>query len=485
MKLGSLFDGSGGFPLAGIQLGIEPVWASEIEPFPIRVTTKRIPQMKHYGNIMDMNGAKIEPVDIITFGSPCVDLSVAGKREGLQAERSGLFFEAIRVIKEMKEATNGVYPKYIVWENVCGAFSSNKGEDFRAVLESICQIADETVSIPKPDKWTSAGSIVGDGYSVAWRVLNAEHFGVPQRRRRIFLVASFGKSSAADIMFREVLPESQGLRGDPEASGTQGQTVAGDFKDGTGAADYTLRVRCGKPGGGKGALIQENKAGTLATNNDQTLFQKICLNDQGESYMEISENVTGTLRAQMGGHQPIILDKPICYCVNSMKSPNPHSGIYEADTSRTLDCKGGNPACNQGGMVICYGVNGDKAGTYDFSVLENQSPTMIAKGPNAVRSNYIVRRLTPVECARLQGFPDWWCSGLESDPTEEDIDWWYEVFETRRKAMGKSTKPKSRKQIEKWLKNPHSDYAEYKMWGNGVALPCVYYVLKGIVCQDR
>ena len=174
LTLGSLFDGSGGFPLGGLISGIAPVWASEIEPFPIRVTTKRLPFMKHYGDVSRMDGGSIEPVDIITFGSPCQDMSIAGKREGLDGNRSGLFYEAVRIIKEMRCATNGKYPRYIVWENVPGAFSSNKGEDFRCVLESVCRIANETVSVPSVKKWQSAGSIVGDGYSVAWRVLDAQ-----------------------------------------------------------------------------------------------------------------------------------------------------------------------------------------------------------------------------------------------------------------------------------------------------------------------
>ena len=174
LTLGSLFDGSGGFPLAGLLSGITPVWASEIEPFPIRVTTKRLPFMKHYGDISAMNGAEIEPVDIITFGSPCQDMSVAGRRAGLDGSRSNLFYEAVRIIKEMRCATNGEYPRYIVWENVPGAFSSNKGDDFRCVLESVCQIKDETAVIPQPDKWQPAGEIVGDDYSIAWRVMDAQ-----------------------------------------------------------------------------------------------------------------------------------------------------------------------------------------------------------------------------------------------------------------------------------------------------------------------
>lgn len=168
MKLGSLFDGSGGFPLGAVLNGIEPVWASEIEPFPIRVTTRRFPNMKHYGNVAEIDGGKVEPVDIITFGSPCQDMSIAGKRAGLDGSRSNLFYEAVRIIKEMRKSTNGIYPRYAVWENVAGAFSSNKGEDFRCVLEAMCRISDEEVYVPSADKWQQAGCILGGHYSIAW-----------------------------------------------------------------------------------------------------------------------------------------------------------------------------------------------------------------------------------------------------------------------------------------------------------------------------
>ena len=208
ITLGSLFDGSGGFPLGGVLAGITPIWSSEIEPFPIRVTTARFPNMKHYGDISTIDGSELEPVDIISFGSPCQNLSVAGKREGLDGDRSSLFYEAIRIVKEMREATNGKYPRYIVWENVPGAFSSNKGEDFKAVLTEICKVKDKQVSISKPAKWENAGRIMGDGFSIAWRLLDAQYWGVPQRRQRIYLVADFDGGSAGKILF-----ESEGLSG--------------------------------------------------------------------------------------------------------------------------------------------------------------------------------------------------------------------------------------------------------------------------------
>lgn len=198
MTLGSLFDGSGGFPLGGMLAGITPVWASEIEPFPIRVTTKRLPFMKHYGNVSEMDGGKVEPVDIITFGSPCQDMSVAGKRAGLEGSRSNLFYEAVRIIKEMRNATGDEYPKWACWENVPGAFSSSGGEDFRCVLESLCGVIDESVSIPKPKKWANAGEILGDSYSLAWRVLDAQFWGVPQRRKRMAILRLTSGSCTAD-----------------------------------------------------------------------------------------------------------------------------------------------------------------------------------------------------------------------------------------------------------------------------------------------
>lgn len=205
LKMGSLFDGSGGFPLAASMCGIQPIWASEIEKFPIEVTTKRFPNMKHLGDVTKINGNEIEPVDLITFGSPCQDLSVAGKRAGLSGERSGLFMEAIRIIKEMRNGRTDdiIQPRFALWENVPGAFSSNKGEDFRAVLEEFCKVKDSSAVVPKPKdgKWSDSGCILGDGYSIAWRVLDAQFWGVPQRRRRIFLVADFDGERAGEILF--------------------------------------------------------------------------------------------------------------------------------------------------------------------------------------------------------------------------------------------------------------------------------------------
>ena len=589
LTLGSLFDGSGDFPLGGLISGITPLWASEVEPFPIRVTTKRLPQMKHYGDVSAQNGADLPPVDIITFGSPCQDMSVAGKRRGLDGERSSLFYQAVRIVKEMRCKTNGKYPRFVVWENVQGAFSSNKGEDFRAVLSSLCKIKREDYAVPElPNgKWDNAGCIMGEDFSLAWRLFDAQYWGVPQRRKRIYLVADLDGGSAGKILFESegvsgYTPQDfrswQGTAGSAEESvgasslclndqGGQRMDVTEDFSATLRAASNhpplvfenhsqdtrykgplsvaqtvsstygmggnnqpfvletpkTLKIRSGCEGGGKGALVQENKSATLSCNNDQTVFV------------------------------------PKCYGIcskdsNSMKSDNPHSGFYEAETSRCLDANGDNPSCNQGGMAVVavqgsmigraekngpqgsgigedvsftlntadrhavafsqeaydkyvendtgsslrasggmYGggsetlVYSTSKNSYHTEAEENLANTLVAtdyKDPPTVAEEpqYIIRRLTPTECARLQGFPDWWCDDLGTEnPTEEDIAYWSEVFENHRKIMGTSTKPKTEKQIIKWLKDPYSDAAEYKMWGNGVALPNVVFVLSGIV----
>ena len=712
LTLGSLFDGSGGFPLGGLMAGITPVWASEVEPFPIRVTAKRLPFMKHYGDITAMDGGKVEPVDIITFGSPCQDMSVAGRRDGLDGSRSSLFYEAVRIIKEMRCATGGKYPRYIVWENVPGAFSSNKGEDFKAVLEAVIGIVqpDTQVSMPEKARWPYADLYLGDGWSVAYRTLDAQYWGVPQRRRRIYLVADLAGRGAGKILF-----ESEGLSGysaegfrswqraagsletcigatgfdgyngslTDETSATLGgncgmstgrngvvlndqggdrmevsenvaatlraethghppcvvesagfctehsaksrtigyeeecsptlragtvpaavalenypidgrikvqedgnvQTLTSRMGTGGNNVPLVMKIRSGCEGGGKGALIQTDKSATLSCNNDQTLFEP-CSWDGGQVSPTLTkQNVGGSQRMPDKDNFNCVL-QPFGICSkdsNSMKSDNPHSGIYEAETSRTLDANGGNPSCNQGGIavvaftqnqrdevrdlgdrsaVVCAnagtkqqtfvlqgsmigrddkngpqgdGVNEDVSFTLNtvdrhavyamttgsFTQVEKETsptimardykdpnavcygigrdtfnqgqnakfaptfeeelqPTLVAKGPGAIQSGYTVRRLTPTECARLQGFPDNWCADLGTEkPSDEERYFWHKVFKTYAAVSG--CKMKSDSQIAKWLRNPHSDAAEYKMWGNGVALPCVWFVLAGIV----
>ena len=211
ITIGSLFDGIGGFPLAAVRSGIELLWASEIETFPIDVTKTHFPTMLHVGDITKINGAELPPVDIICGGSPCQDLSVAGARAGLAGERSGLFMEQIRVIKEMRDADrkrgrtgNAVRPRFGCWENVPGAFSSATGDDFQAVLEEFLHVEEPYLHVIRPPtgRWEYTGAVLGTRSCVAWTTWDAQYFGVPQRRRRIFLIADFSGYSPIQILFK-------------------------------------------------------------------------------------------------------------------------------------------------------------------------------------------------------------------------------------------------------------------------------------------
>lgn len=836
-KLGSLFDGSGGFPLAGALCGIEPTWAAEVEPYPIAVTRSRFdgdadtpllkmvrkhhPELKlisvHLGNVCEINGAEIEPVDIITFGSPCQDLSVAGKRAGLkhaangdeETTRSGLFMEAVRIIKEMREATNGRYPTFALWENVPGAFSSNNGEDFRVVCEELIKIVEPTAVMPSVPKggWAYADSYCGDRWSLAYRVFDAQYWGVPQRRRRIHLVVDFRGERA-----REVLFEREGVRGYFAQVRAPWQTAAGDAQNCVGADDragevfdgyngdltgdvsatlgvncgvstgrngviergrgldavkpicmatqqggaeirtddkaptvtaaagmsgnnqpvvaYTLKIRSGcaidsaGKAAGKGPLVQVDKAATLSTVQDQYLFAPaaygVTTKGNGDAFISEERHTSlGCGGGQAGQGYPCAM-QPTAYSFdslasNSMKSSNPHSGCRQVEVAKTLDTTDPNPSKNQGGIAIveavkCYDIgearlrtpseyteisptltarcgtggnnvpaviyktydargNGDgeiantltgdhnnritdytsvvvesamvfdgssvtspinasnpqpgapchtlstdsrnyvvyeeqpvyclqgngidRADTagcngagwregasytlntidrpavvyavdqgggkssanvsentaptlctthggepavaygldrasfnqgqnakFDFSVTEEQQPTLVAKGPGAVaylasgkqttgtlmasmatkqclgdqeafsgdyhiieerKIHYIVRRLTPTECARLQGFDDRWGDINHKDSfTDEEYLFWLDVRNTHAAINGKAVKDYTKEQMLKWYNNLHTDSAEYKMWGNGIALPPALYCMQGI-----
>lgn len=550
--------------------------------------------MVHLGDITKMSGYTIPPVDVVTFGSPCQDLSIAGKRAGMAGERSGLFSEAVRIIREMRYATFGAYPKYAVWENVPGAFSSNKGEDFHAVLQSLCRVIDPDATIPRPTdarggiKWPRAGAILADHYSLAWRTMDAQHWGVPQRRLRISLVLDLTGGRAGEVLFE---PES--LRGHFAPGVTPGQATAGTVENGAGTADctdaipvnlqiatrhkslgertglgvgragdaaytlqeghehgvccpdiakaYTLKIRSGCEGGGKGALVQTEKSATLSTLQDQTLF----VAEQPKAYSFDS------------------------LASNSMKSSNPHSGCREVEIAKTLDTSPPDPAKNQGGIAIldalpfdttqitspqngsnphfgdpCHPLaatahppaavclnyinpvaepliydargNGDgitsptmtgdhNSRVTDYTAITLQGDTVAGalpardyKGPGRADSlgrviaqpvgadlyngnltgdkavtlttatgqggantgpsviekiiHWIVRRLTPTECERLQGYPDGWT----------DLGDWVD-------SKGKAHKA--------------ADTPRYKALGNSIALPQWYYVLGGI--SDR
>lgn len=736
LTLGSLFDGSGGVPLGGILAGIEPKWSSEIEPFPVLVTHKRLPGVKHYGDVSTLNGAELPPVDIITFGSPCQDLSIAGKRAGIHdGDRSNLFFQAIRIIKEMRNATNGRYPRYCVWENVPGAFSSNGGDDFKAVLEAVIGVKEKGIEVPAPEnhRWAKSDVYLGDGWSVAYRVFDAQYWGVPQRRARIYLVADFAGGSAGEILFKSegvsgYTPQGfrawQGAAGGAEegtgetggrsdtgggtlcvncqgtagvgitedkalalvaqdhgnhpavlhavgidgynaavtddtaatlgvncgmSTGRNGVLQAAGFstehsakarsigyeeevsptlragvvpaalsvenhptdgrvkireddtcqtlcnRAGTGgnnvplvAEPITLKIRSGCEGGGKGALWQTDKSATLATNNDQTLFQPeikafgVCSKHSNAMMSDnphsgFYEAKTSRTLDQSGGHAISSNQGGICVVApapetfdvrfTSDGTKNARGHCYPTDISRCLDTSEGSPDSNHGGVAVValepgaasrvgghvysdgksgtlranagdnhqavvvaepetYALQGSMIGRSDkngpqgdginedvcftlntsdrhaiaapdpsftisrdnhFAVSEDVSVTAVARGPATVAAPadhyctsknshhtvaaheqantlvasdwkdpplvndllndepvYIVRRLTPVECARLQGFPDWWCADLAiPDPSDEEIAFWMEVWETWRQITNPKQIPEN------------------------------------------
>lgn len=506
--------------------------------------------MKHLGDITKINGAEIEIVDVITGGSPCQDLSIAGKRTGLAGARSGLFMEQTRIVKEMREhdresgrTGDMVRPRFMVWENVPGAFSSNKGRDFAAVLEEIIRIAEpEAPDIEVPEKgWNTWGGYhdeVGGRWSVAWRVHDAQYWGVPQRRRRISIVADFGGDTAGEILF-----ERKSVSGHPAESGTAGERLAGNAESG---ASYAVRIRGGCDGGGKGALVQEDKSGTLGTGNDQTIF---CLQGNGID------------RADTAGCNGKGWREDTSYTLNTIDRPAVCAGVrcltpWEAQSARVYDQDGAWHSLNaneNGGMardsVLCAGFKagqGAQAGGIGYSEEvsptltaapsgTNQTPAVVAldmshacdvirdcgeiapslqarmgTGGNQVPLTYqdvtgtlspgahsgsyngqdayndmlvcgatpevahalrakascayredaetypvqnmVVRRLTPLECERLQGYPDGWT----------DIGEWCD-------SKGKRHKD--------------ADSPRYKALGNSIALPFWNFLAKRISAQ--
>jgi DNA (cytosine-5)-methyltransferase 1 len=336
--------------------------------------------MKHLGDITKIHGDQIEPVDCITFGSPCQDLSIAGRRAGLAGERSGLFMEAVRIIKEMRSSTNGLHPTFAIWENVPGAFSSNGGEDFRAVLEELARIEQPDVSIPRPSgrggRWSKAGAISGDGWSLAWRQLDSQYFGVAQRRKRIALIIDLGGQRAGEVLF-----ERTSLSRHPDPCIPTWQEVTG-------------------------------AAGSRIAGNDRPVP---VLNDQGGGVMDASYNIIGTLRAAEHGHQPIVFESNAQPVV--LESNQVHATATQTGICPTLSASMG-----MGGGYI---------------------PMVTNKAEKTI--HWIVRRLTPVECERLQGYPDGWT----------DIGEWVD-------SKGK--------------KHKYADSPRYKALGNSIALPQWFWI---------
>jgi DNA (cytosine-5)-methyltransferase 1 len=473
LTLGSLFNGIGGWILAGEKYGIKTLWESEIDEYCQAVTHHHFPDVKQLGDITKIKVEDLPPVDIICAGSPCQDLSVAGKRAGLEGERSGLFHTAIRLVHELRARTGK--PRYFVWENVPGAFSSNKGLDFRAVLE---EISETEIPMPKDNKWAPAGVVEWDGGSICWRTLDAQYWGVPQRRKRIFLVADFGEQSAGEILF-----ERKSLYGDTSECERKGQDLATDAGTGTNCTGWdayqhhnwreseqfgtltsestnhvrgdtplvsskacTLSMRSGKPGGGKDPLVKEELSLALSTQNTQTVFtggfkyrngakarsigyadeqaptletsQNVaiyntpivqCLNDQGGSVMDVSDKAA-TLRAQSHGHEPIV------HTIGGDKIPKGY-------------------CCSMG--------HDQRASTYPCEIADSLMASDYKQPPIANDTAKTVRKLTPTECERLQGLPDGY---------------------TNIEFNGK----------------PAPDSRRYKALGNGMAQPCADYVIQRI-----
>jgi DNA (cytosine-5)-methyltransferase 1 len=518
--------------------------------------------MKHLGDITKINGAEIEAVDVITGGSPCQDLSIAGKRAGLAGARSGLFMEQVRIVKEMREhdRANGrtgdmVRPRFMVWENVPGAFSSNKGRDFAAVLEEIIRIAEpEAPNIEVPEKgWNTWGGYhdeVGGRWSVAWRVHDAQHWGVPQRRRRISVVADFGGDTAGEILF-----ERKSVSGHPAESGTARERLAGNAESG---ASYAVRIRGGCEGGGKGSLVQEDKSGTLGIGNDQTIFQN-CLTQWDCQSKRIfgTEGASPTLQGGVGGG----VNNPAIFCMGTQQGG---AEVRGDDRAPTLTASAGMSGNNQ--PVVCAGFklgNSEKARSIGYA--EEQSPTLNAECggnkpavvaldmshacdvirdcgevvpslqarmgtggnqvpltyqmqgfgdyregdvassckqrdfkdgtdlvcsvdcrnfceggetngtlqaksnggisynlQNTVRTGMVVRRLTPMECERLQGYPDGWTDIGEWYDGQTGEGYWVDSLGKRHKT---------------------ADSPRYKALGNSIALPFWDFLAKRISAQ--
>lgn len=559
-KIGSLFDGSGGFPLAGAMCGFVPTWAAEVEPYPIAVTRSRFPNMKHIGDVSKLNGADIEPVDIICGGSPCQDLSVAGKRCGLkhiengdeETTRSGLFMEMVRIIKEMRNETNGEYPTFVIWENVPGAFSSNNGNDFRLVLEEFIKIAEPQAVMPAVPKggWAYADCYCGDGWSLAYRVFDAQYWGVPQRRRRIHLVLDLRGERAGKILF-----EREGLRGCFTEGRTPWQETTADAERSVGGNCKSLCLNpldcqskriyqpdgvyptlpamdCGgmnnqavcypineqialrykKLGEKTGFGIGENGAPafTILANHPRAVCFKSGNGAKARS-LGLSERVSPTLNSEAGGNAV----PSVCFDArgngDGMHCPTLIGDHENRVTDYTIICLQGNAidrsdtaGCNGKGWndktaytlntidrpAVAFSIQGfgdykdsRVASTFRACGFKNGTVRVVdvSDGQSKPLRKYIIRRLTPTECSRLQGFPDGWGHIVKKQSfTSDEYKFWLNVRNIHAAINGKTVKDYTEAQMVKWYNKLHTDSAEYKMWGNGIALPPALYCMQGI-----
>ena len=518
LTLGSLFDGIGGFCYAagipsGIDTGctIKPLWAAEVEPNCIDITRYRFKDVMHVGSVTELKGDEIQPVDIITFGSPCQDLSIAGKRKGLKGNRSGLFTHAIRIIREMRLATNGKYPTFIIWENVPGAFSSNNGEDFRAVLE---KVTNANIPMPASGKWATAGMVRGGEVDTAWRVLDAQYWGVPQRRRRIALVADFGGLTAPEILFeRESLQRNTDPCGtswkaapSPAESsfavsinnrgsfyGDKAETLRAESHGALPTA-YCIQGNCidrALTAGCNGKGWTENVSYTLNTVDRPAVVP--LLNDQGGSSLTGNDaaTVAPTIRAEMHGNVPAVVFSDVASTLRAGAGAPKHNSdvkgrLVLAFENHGQDTRFKGPADVSQTVSATFGMGG------------NNTPLVVSKGPGAVcigngqtsqlkvsekvgtldcmhdqkaiieLSNGIVRRLTPLECERLQGYPDGWTAIGEivgyNVYTDDEGNEYKDPIREYTDGNGK------RKKV--------TDSARYKALGNSISIPNWFYVLQ-------
>lgn len=522
ITLGSLFDGIGGFPLCAEISGVQPIWAAEVDAACVAITRQHFPDMLHLGDVSKICGAEIPPVDIITFGSPCQDVSVAGKRKGIkhkdkgdeETTRSGLFFEAIRIIYEMREATNGRYPTFIVWENVPGAFASNNGHDFRTVLEEITK-AD--IPMPASGKWAHAGMVRGGAICAAWRLLDAQYWGVPQRRKRIYLVGSFGSDSAAQILFKQDSVRryltavgtprertSENAKASPafgdkcydargNGNGNTAPTITGDHSSRVNDYCPIVLQAAGFHGWNSitaaGVELREESAPTLTARKQADVMIKAvkppigvdtynqCLTgDKAKTLLAGHQDPDGlpcvvyALQGSMigredkNGPQGDGVNKDVCFTLNTIDR---HAVVFALDRA----------SFNQGANAL-----------YDFEVSNSGiNSTIVAKGPSAVAYEtifeeffeWVVRRLTPKECERLQGYPDFWTVLCKiENMTDEEYEFFKDAYLLDKRINGKTVKTEpTRKQLVRWYNKLDCDGTRYAQLGNSLAIPCALRVI--------